>query len=65
LAKGEEPFPKVMGELETLAENEGLILLSPFLPSPLIEHLKSRGFAVRSERLPDGSWQTSLQPEST
>lgn len=58
LKRGVEPFAAIRREVDSLAPDEGLMLLSSFLPSPLIQLLKNEGFSVRPERLPDGSWQT-------
>ena len=36
--------------------NEGLSVIAPFLPSPLIEKLGSEGFQSRVERQVGGGW---------
>jgi len=56
LARGEEPFPVVRARVGALQPDEGLILLAPFLPSPLIELLGSEGFTSKVERGDGGSW---------
>lgn len=58
IARGEEPFRKIMESVGALAPDEGLVVTAPFLPSPLIERLQGAGFAARPERLPDGAWRT-------
>jgi uncharacterized protein (DUF2249 family) len=58
IARGEEPFQKIMATIGTLGPDESLMLVSPFLPSPLIEKLQSEGFSARPERAGDGSWRT-------
>lgn len=58
MARGEEPFSKIMTTVASLEATEDLILLTPFLPSPLIEKLRSEGFQARPERRHDGAWQT-------
>ncbi len=58
IARGEEPFPQILATVEALAPDEGLTVLAPFLPTPLIEALKGAGFSARPERRSDGSWQT-------
>ena len=60
IAEGGEPFPAIMRALGALAADETLLLITPFLPSPLIEKLQSEGFDARPERLDDGAWQTRL-----
>jgi len=58
LKNGGEPFSLISKEVASLKPDEGLILITPFLPSPLIEHLKSSGFDARPQSQSDGSWQT-------
>lgn len=63
LAAGEEPFGRIMKEVATVGPGETLSLITPFLPSPLIERLQSEGFLARPERRSDGSWETSFARE--
>jgi hypothetical protein len=58
LQRGEEPFHKVMETVAGLGPTEGFLLVSPFLPSPLIERLQADGFVAAPERRGDGAWQT-------
>ena len=58
LARGEEPFTEIMSTVAALAPDENLLLLTPFLPSPLIEKLGAEGFVARPERMRDGTWRT-------
>jgi len=58
LKRGGEPFSVINQEVASLKPDEGLILITPFLPSPLIEHFKSAGFAASPQSQSDGSWQT-------
>ncbi len=58
LARGAEPFPEIRKRVDALKGGEGLAVIAPFLPSPLIEKLRSEGFASRVEPQPDGSWVT-------
>lgn len=58
LAAGGSPFEKIMMAASELAAGESLLLITPFLPSPIIEKLQSEGFAARTERRADGGWQT-------
>lgn len=58
LKSGGEPFSVITSEVAKLKPDEGLILITPFLPSPLIEHLKSSGFEARPQVQSDGTWQT-------
>ncbi|HZS17120.1 MAG TPA: DUF2249 domain-containing protein [Candidatus Udaeobacter sp.] len=62
LAKGVEPFSKIRETIDTLRSDEGLSVIAPFLPSPLIEKLGSEGFRSRVERH-GGSWITHFWRE--
>ncbi len=56
LARGEEPFPTINERVGRLAPGEGLIVVAPFLPSPLIEYLGGQGFASKVERGAGPEW---------
>jgi hypothetical protein len=58
LAQGVEPFPEIRRRVDALEEGDGLAVIAPFLPAPLIEKLRSEGFSSRAEPQPDGSWVT-------
>ena len=60
IADGGQPFPKVMDAIGALAAGESLRLVTPFLPSPLIEKLQGDGFRAAPERRADGAWQTTF-----
>ena len=56
LAEGVEPLSKIRESIDTLSPGEGLSVVAPFLPSPLIEKLGSEGFESRVERQLGGGW---------
>ena len=56
IRQGIEPFPQIRRRVDTLKPGEGLIILAPFLPSPLIEKLSSEGFASKVERGTGPDW---------
>lgn len=56
LNAGREPFSQIRESVDTLADDEGLSVIAPFLPSPLIEKLASEGFQSRVERQVGGGW---------
>jgi uncharacterized protein (DUF2249 family) len=56
LAQGIEPFARIRENIDALQPDEGLSVIAPFLPSPLIEKLGSEGFASRVERQVGGGW---------
>jgi len=49
LENGAHPIAKVSKEISTLNENEIYILITPFLPGPLIDIVKGKGFKTFSE----------------
>ena len=56
IADGKEPLPEIFKRVGALKPNEGLIVVAPFLPSPLVEKLKGEGFASRMERGRGADW---------
>lgn len=64
LAAGTEPFPMIRERIDALKPGQGLTLLAPFLPAPLIEMLKSEGFESSMARREDGAWAVQFWKES-
>lgn len=56
IRQGIEPFPEILARVNALAADEGLIVVAPFLPSPLVERLESEGFAAKVERGQGSNW---------
>jgi hypothetical protein len=56
LRRGIEPFPEIRLRVDALKPDDGLIVVAPFLPSPLIEKLGSEGFASKVERGQGSDW---------
>ena len=56
LNRGIEPFPEIHQRISKLKTGEGLIVVAPFLPSPLIEKLGGEGFASKVERGAGADW---------
>lgn len=56
LERGVEPFPEIRKRVDALKPDEGLIVVAPFLPSPLVEKLNSEGFASKVERGSGADW---------
>jgi len=56
LKKGHEPLPEILKRVNALKPEEGLILIAPFLPSPLIERLGSEGYESKVEPGQGGHW---------
>ena len=65
IAQGTEPFPEIRKRVDALKPGEGLAIIAPFLPSPLIEKLRSENFATRAEPQPDGSWVAFFWRDAT
>jgi hypothetical protein len=53
---GVEPFPFILERVGKLKPDEGVIIVAPFLPSPLIEKLGSEAFASKVERGAGTDW---------
>ncbi|HEU6447360.1 MAG TPA: DUF2249 domain-containing protein [Verrucomicrobiae bacterium] len=56
IRRGIEPFPEIRKRVDALKANEGLIVVAPFLPSPLVEILTGEGFASKVERGTGADW---------
>lgn len=56
LERGEDPYGQIRRRVDELRPDQGLIIVAPFLPSPLIEKLGSEGFSRRMERGHRGEW---------
>jgi hypothetical protein len=56
LSRGVEPFPEIHRRVLALKPDEGLIVVAPFLPSPLVEKLGGEGFASKVERGSGADW---------
>lgn len=56
LTRGGDPLAKIRAAVDALRPGEGLSVVAPFLPSPLIEKLGSEGFQSRVERQLSGTW---------
>jgi hypothetical protein len=54
--RGVEPFSSLRSRVDQLAPDQGLIVIAPFLPSPLIEMLSAEGFAAKVERGDGTDW---------
>lgn len=56
IRRGIEPLPEIRKRVSELPANHGLIIVAPFLPSPLIELLGGEGFRSKVERGDAGTW---------
>src|SRR5689334_10914820 len=56
LARGEDPLSAIRAKISALKSDQGLIVIAPFLPSPLIMLLGGEGFKSKVERGGAGEW---------
>jgi len=56
LGQGVEPFPEILKRVNALRLGEGLIVVAPFLPAPLVERLAGEGFVSKVERGQGTDW---------
>jgi hypothetical protein len=56
IRRGVEPLPEICTRVDALKPDEGLIIVAPFLPSPLVEKLAADGFASKVERGAGADW---------
>lgn len=56
IGAGAEPFPLIRERVDKIKAGEGIIIVAPFLPSPLIEKLRSEGFVSKVERGAGADW---------
>jgi len=56
IQRGVEPFPEIHKRVKALSPAEGLIVVAPFLPSPLVEKLAGDGFGSKVERGTGSDW---------
>ncbi len=64
LRRGVEPFPEIRKRVDALKPDEGLIVVAPFLPSPLVEKLAGDGFASKVERGNGADWMVYFWREA-
>ena len=56
IGRGIEPFPEIRKRVDALEAGRGLMVVAPFLPSPLVEKLGSEGFASKVEKGTGADW---------
>ena len=64
IRRGVEPFPEILQRVTRLKPDEGLIIVAPFLPSPLIERLAAQGFASKIEKGSGSDWMVYFWMET-
>lgn len=63
IAAGEHPMPKVMADLAALREGGVYELVTPFVPAPLLDLAREKGFASFSKVEADGIVRTYFRRE--
>jgi uncharacterized protein (DUF2249 family) len=63
LARGKEPFSHIRARVDALESGQGVTIVAPFMPAPLIELLRSEGFSSTIERRADGAWAVNFWKE--
>lgn len=56
IARGVEPFARIMAVVKTLDEGQALVLRAPFEPVPLYDVLAQRGFSHWTDRQGERDW---------
>ena len=64
IRRGIEPFPEIRKRVDALKADEGLIVVVPFLPSPLVEKFRSEGFSSKVERGQGADWMVYFWRET-
>lgn len=64
IKQGGEPYPAIRKALDALSPGQKLMLLVPFMPSPLIEKLEGEGYSTKLERSSGSDWVVYFWKES-
>ena len=59
---GIEPRPQLFAAMRKLEPGQALVVIAPFLPSPLIERMRADGFVAEVGRRGDGGWEVRFEP---
>jgi len=58
IESGEHPLPQVMADLATLADGQVYVLVTSFVPAPLVDLARGKGFVSHSVRESEGLVRT-------
>lgn len=64
LERGEQPINKVFADCKNLKAGEIYELITPFLPAPLIDTAKEKGYQTWSKKEEEGVFKTYLTPKT-
>ncbi|HVM47247.1 MAG TPA: DUF2249 domain-containing protein [Candidatus Acidoferrum sp.] len=62
---GREPFGKIMQTVAALKDNEDLLLIAPFQPTPLLGVLAKQGFSHEAKQTPSGDCEVKFTRSHT
>ncbi|AFN74350.1 hypothetical protein MROS_1111 [Melioribacter roseus P3M-2] len=60
IENGLHPAAKVTREILSLNENDIYLLITPFLPAPLIKIIEDKGYKTYSEQIDNQTWHTYI-----
>lgn len=60
-----EPFDKIMGAIQSLKDDQYLVLHAPFNPIPLHKVLGRRGFSNNPEKIDRKHWRVEYKREES
>jgi len=61
LENGVHPVSKVVKDIETISGDEIYLLITPFIPLPLIDIVNKKGFAAHSEKTEENKFSTFIK----
>ncbi|MBD8067227.1 DUF2249 domain-containing protein [Devosia sp. PTR5] len=64
LAAGGEPFGAIMAAVRTLTPGQGLVLVAPFKPAPLLKVMDEKGFTADVVQSGPEEWRVTFTPRS-
>lgn len=56
-----EPFQKIMGAVETLEDDDVFVLHTPFIPTPLLNVMKGKGYSNEVEEIEPEHYATTFK----
>lgn len=62
IASGQEPLSAIIAAADGLEPGQGLRLIAPFRPVPLLGLMQKRGFACAEQALDAADWQIDFTP---
>ncbi len=64
LRKGREPFSRIMSTVASLGDEDQLLLIAPFEPTPLFRVLGQQGFSHTARTTEAGDWEVLFRREA-